>query len=78
VDGLVDMAETTIMSSTSGKVSSFIFETLQGYGGIHVLPDDYITKMAAHCSVCYRSLLSRGVLLGFRMLLGLKPSYRYV
>ena len=47
VDGLVEQAETVINSSTSGKVAAFIFETLQGYGGIHVLPNDYIQKMTA-------------------------------
>jgi alanine-glyoxylate transaminase/(R)-3-amino-2-methylpropionate-pyruvate transaminase len=47
VDRLVSMAETTINSSTSGKIGAFIFETLQGYGGIHVLPEEYIQKMSA-------------------------------
>ena len=47
VDGLVEQAETVINSSTSGKVGAFIFEALQGYGGIHVLPNDYIRKMTA-------------------------------
>ena len=47
IDDLLEMAETTIKSSTSGKISGFIFETLQGYGGIHVLPNDYINRMAA-------------------------------
>ena len=46
VDGLVDMAETMIASSTSGNVGAFLFEPLQGFGGIHVLPYDYINKMA--------------------------------
>ena len=46
IDGLVDQAKSLINSSTSGKVSSFLFEPLQGYGGIHVLPNDYIKKMA--------------------------------
>ena len=46
IDGLIDQAKTLINSSTSGKVSSFLFEPLQGYGGIHVLPNDYINKMA--------------------------------
>jgi len=45
-DDLIEMAETTIRSSTSGKVAGFIFETLQGYGGIHVMPGDYIRRMA--------------------------------
>ncbi len=47
VDGLVAQAATTINSSTSGKIGGFIFESLQGYGGIHVLPFDYLRKMAA-------------------------------
>jgi 4-aminobutyrate aminotransferase-like enzyme len=47
IDDLLEMAETTIKSSTSGKISGFIFETLQGYGGIHVLPNEYINRMAA-------------------------------
>ena len=47
VNGLVEQAETVINSSTSGKVGAFIFETLQGYGGIHVLPNNYIKKMTA-------------------------------
>ena len=45
IDQLVSMAETTINSSTSGKIGGFIFETLQGYGGIHVLPEEYLQKM---------------------------------
>jgi len=46
IDKLISMAETTINSATSGKISAFIFEVLQGYGGIHVLPDDYLRKMS--------------------------------
>lgn len=45
VDNLVSMADTLINSSTAGKIGGFIFETLQGYGGIHVLPKDYLQKM---------------------------------
>lgn len=45
IDGLVDMARSTIGSSTSGQVGGFIFEALQGYGGIHVLPNEYLQKM---------------------------------
>ena len=45
IDRLIAMAETTINSATSGKIGAFIFETLQGYGGIHVLPEDYLRKM---------------------------------
>ncbi len=47
IDGLIAQAETTIKSSTSGKIGGFIFESLQGYGGIHVLDFDYLRKMAA-------------------------------
>eukprot|EP00591_Stephanopyxis_turris_P012851 CAMPEP_0195517046 /NCGR_PEP_ID=MMETSP0794_2-20130614/9530_1 /TAXON_ID=515487 /ORGANISM="Stephanopyxis turris, Strain CCMP 815" /LENGTH=452 /DNA_ID=CAMNT_0040645787 /DNA_START=74 /DNA_END=1432 /DNA_ORIENTATION=- len=46
IDGLVEMAETTIGSSTSGNIGAFLFEPLQGYGGIHELPHEYINKMA--------------------------------
>ncbi len=46
VDGLIKMAKTVIQSSTSNKVGAFVFEPLQGYGGIHVLPNDYIHKMS--------------------------------
>ena len=41
------MARTTINASTSGNVGAFIFETLQGYGGIHVMPNEYLQKMTA-------------------------------
>lgn len=46
VDTLVDMARTTISASTSGHIGAFLFEPVQGYGGIHVLPADYLQKMA--------------------------------
>jgi len=46
IDGLIEMAETTIGSSTSGNIGAFLFEPLQGYGGIHELPHEYINKMA--------------------------------
>lgn len=36
--------EDTITYSTSGKIAGFIFEKVQGYGGIHVLPEGYLTK----------------------------------
>jgi alanine-glyoxylate transaminase/(R)-3-amino-2-methylpropionate-pyruvate transaminase len=45
VDNLVSMADTLINSATTGKIAGFIFEALQGYGGIHVLPHDYLQKM---------------------------------
>eukprot|EP01128_Nolandella_sp_AFSM9_P009092 TRINITY_DN572_c0_g1_i2.p1 TRINITY_DN572_c0_g1~~TRINITY_DN572_c0_g1_i2.p1 ORF type:complete len:507 (-),score=101.85 TRINITY_DN572_c0_g1_i2:88-1539(-) len=34
----------TITYSTSGKVAGFVFEKVQGYGGIHVLPHGYLQK----------------------------------
>jgi len=46
VTALVQSARDTVMSSTCGKVSSFIFEPLQGYGGIHVLPPEYLQQMS--------------------------------
>ena len=46
IDNLVKDADNLIHSSTSGKVGAFLFEPLQGYGGIHVLPNDYINKMS--------------------------------
>jgi len=47
VSMLVDIARSTINSSTAGKVGAFIFEPLQGYGGIHELPHDYLQEMTA-------------------------------
>jgi len=47
VDMLVDLARGVIGSSTAGQVGGFLFEPLQGYGGIHVLPAEYIQKMSA-------------------------------
>ena len=46
IDNLVKDADNLIHSSTSGKVGAFLFEPLQGYGGIHVLPNDYLNKMS--------------------------------
>ena len=43
---LVSMARSTIQSATSNKVAAFLFEPLQGYGGIHVLPAEYVQGMA--------------------------------
>lgn len=47
IDKLISMAETTINSATTGKICGFIFEVLQGYGGIHVLPEEYLRRMTA-------------------------------
>jgi len=46
VDMLVDMAEETIKASTNGKIGGWLVESLQGYGGIHVLDFNYMKKMA--------------------------------
>lgn len=46
IDGLIDMAQGVINSSTKGQIGAFLFEPLQGFGGIHVLPYDYLQKMA--------------------------------
>lgn len=46
IDELIKSAENMIESSTSNKIAGFIFEQVQGYGGIHILPPEYVQKMA--------------------------------
>ena len=40
-----ECAKRTINSSTSGKIAGFIFEAVQGYGGIHVIDNKYLQNM---------------------------------
>ena len=42
VQKYVDEVQNTIDYETSGKVAGFLFEQVQGYGGIHPLPDGYV------------------------------------
>jgi len=65
VRSLVEQAETVIGSSTSGKVGAFIFEMLQGYGGIHVLPNDYVQKMTALTHACGGYVIADEIQTGF-------------
>lgn len=41
----VDIAEKIINSSTSGKIAGWIYEPVQGYGGIHLVPDEFVQDM---------------------------------
>jgi alanine-glyoxylate transaminase/(R)-3-amino-2-methylpropionate-pyruvate transaminase len=42
---LIEDAKETLNANTSGKVSGFIFECIQGVGGINPLPEGYLPQM---------------------------------
>lgn len=42
---LVEDAKETLNANTAGKVSGFIFECIQGVGGINPLPEGYLPQM---------------------------------
>lgn len=46
VDYLLKQAQDAIESSTPNTMAGFLFEQVQGYGGIHVLPKEYVQGMA--------------------------------
>jgi alanine-glyoxylate transaminase/(R)-3-amino-2-methylpropionate-pyruvate transaminase len=46
IDELIRQAEMTIESSTPNALAGFLFEQVQGYGGIHVLPKEYLQRMS--------------------------------
>ena len=46
VDSLLQQARDAIESSTPNKMAGFLFEQVQGYGGIHILPKEYVQGMA--------------------------------
>lgn len=56
--------ESLIKSSTSGKVSGFLHETIQGVGGFVELPDGYLPKVyetvRAHGGVCIADEVQSG------------------
>lgn len=43
-----DDVKNTIKFETPGKIAGFIFEQVQGYGGIHVLPKGYMSQVSQH------------------------------
>ena len=45
-DELLSQAQEAVESSTPNRMAGFLFEQVQGYGGIHVLPKDYVQGMA--------------------------------
>lgn len=45
VDELITDAKETLSANTSGKVSGFIFECIQGVGGLSPLPENYLPQM---------------------------------
>eukprot|EP00003_Mantamonas_plastica_P024606 TRINITY_DN4612_c0_g1_i2.p1 TRINITY_DN4612_c0_g1~~TRINITY_DN4612_c0_g1_i2.p1 ORF type:complete len:333 (-),score=108.05 TRINITY_DN4612_c0_g1_i2:200-1198(-) len=46
VESYVRDVKDTIMYETSGKIAAFVYEQVQGYGGIHVLPKGYAAGAA--------------------------------
>lgn len=47
IDTLLMDARRHIESSTPNTIAGFLFEQVQGYGGIHILPTEYVQRMAA-------------------------------
>lgn len=43
-----DDVKRTIEYETPGNIAGFLFEQVQGYGGIHILPDGYMSQIAEH------------------------------
>jgi alanine-glyoxylate transaminase/(R)-3-amino-2-methylpropionate-pyruvate transaminase len=46
IDEMIRQAELTIESSTPNRMAGFLFEQVQGYGGIHILPKEYLQRMS--------------------------------
>ena len=46
IDEMIRQAELTIESSTPNTMAGFLFEQVQGYGGIHILPKEYVQRMS--------------------------------
>jgi len=54
-----------IESSTSGKVAGFLYEQVQGYGGIYPLPRGYVTEAAKHVKEAGGLIIADEVQTGF-------------
>ena len=47
IDPYLDELRASVASSTNGEVAGFIFEPVQGYGGVIPLPSEYVRAAAA-------------------------------
>lgn len=54
-----------INHSTSGQISGFLYEQIQGYGGIYPLPKGYITECAKHVKKAGGLIIADEVQTGF-------------
>lgn len=54
-----------IDTSTSGKIAAFLYEQVQGYGGIYPLPKGYVAEAAKHVKEAGGLIIADEVQTGF-------------